>query len=45
MTSSVPWQQRLSTGTEAIQEEVIGWYQQTRHSKAYVLPPTGGRHY
>ncbi|MER5210339.1 DUF5753 domain-containing protein [Streptomyces sp. NPDC002838] len=36
MTSSVPWQQRLSTGTEDIQDEVIGWYQQTRHGKAYV---------
>lgn len=36
MTSSVPWQERLSTGTEDIQEEVIGWYQQTRHGKAYV---------
>ncbi|GAA4030566.1 MULTISPECIES: Scr1 family TA system antitoxin-like transcriptional regulator [Streptomyces] len=36
MTSSVPWQQRLSTGTEAIQDEVIGWYQQTRHGKAFV---------
>ncbi|MGX9887078.1 DUF5753 domain-containing protein [Streptomyces sp. NPDC002276] len=36
MTSSTPWQQRLSTGTEDIQDEVIGWYQQTRHGKAYV---------
>ena len=36
MTSSVPWQQRLPTGTEAIQSEVIGWYQQARHSNAYV---------
>lgn len=36
MTSSVPWQERLSTGTEDIQNEVIGWYQQTRHGKAYV---------
>ncbi|GCB49015.1 hypothetical protein SNL152K_6345 [Streptomyces sp. NL15-2K] len=25
MTSSVPWQQRLSSGTEDIQDEVIGW--------------------
>jgi len=36
VTSSVPWQQRLSTGTEAVQDEVIGWYRQTRHGKAYV---------
>ncbi|MFI5882117.1 DUF5753 domain-containing protein [Streptomyces sp. NPDC051554] len=36
MTSSTPWQQRLSTGTEDVQDEVIGWYQQTRHGKAYV---------
>ncbi|WP_328747770.1 DUF5753 domain-containing protein [Streptomyces sp. NBC_00285] len=36
MTSSVPWQQRLSTGTEDIQDEVVRWYQQTRHGKAYV---------
>ncbi|MFF8189414.1 Scr1 family TA system antitoxin-like transcriptional regulator [Streptomyces bobili] len=31
-----PWQQRLSTGTEDIQDEVIGWYRQTRHGKAFV---------
>lgn len=36
MTSSIPWQQRLSTGTEDIQDEVIRWYQQTRHGKSYV---------
>ncbi|MER6129830.1 DUF5753 domain-containing protein [Streptomyces sp. NPDC001795] len=36
MTNVVPWQQRLSTGTEAIQDEVIGWYQQTQQGKAYV---------
>jgi cellobiose-specific phosphotransferase system component IIC len=36
MTSSEPWQQRLSTGTEGIQEEVVRWYQQTRRGKAYV---------
>ncbi len=36
MTTSVPWQQRLSTGTENIQSEVVSLYQQTRHSKAYV---------
>ncbi|MFF3344933.1 DUF5753 domain-containing protein [Streptomyces sp. NPDC002779] len=32
----IPWQQRLSTGTESIQDEVIGWYRQTPHGKAYV---------
>ncbi|MFF9000171.1 DUF5753 domain-containing protein [Streptomyces achromogenes] len=36
MTSAIPWQQRLSTGTEDIQDEVIRWYQGTRHGKAYV---------
>ncbi|MBX9398016.1 DUF5753 domain-containing protein [Streptomyces sp. TRM72054] len=36
MTNLVPWQQRLSTGTEDIQDEVVRVYQQTRHSKAYV---------
>ncbi|NUR00309.1 MAG: DNA-binding protein [Streptomyces sp.] len=36
MTRSTPWQQRLSTGTEDIQDEVIRWYQQTRHGKSYV---------
>ncbi|MGW3194242.1 DUF5753 domain-containing protein [Streptomyces sp. NPDC001118] len=36
MTSLIPWQQRLSTGTEGIQDEVFRWYQQTRHGKAYV---------
>ncbi|NNN37385.1 DNA-binding protein [Streptomyces sp. S3(2020)] len=36
MTSSIPWQQRLRTGTEDIQDEVIRWYQQTPHGKAYV---------
>ncbi|MFI2200660.1 DUF5753 domain-containing protein [Streptomyces sp. NPDC020192] len=36
MTSLIPWQQRLSTGTEDIQDEVIRWYQQTRHGTAYV---------
>ncbi|NEC85751.1 DUF5753 domain-containing protein [Streptomyces sp. SID12501] len=36
MTSSVPWQQRLSTGTADVQNEVINLYRQTRHSKAYV---------
>ncbi|MGW3284436.1 DUF5753 domain-containing protein [Streptomyces sp. NPDC001002] len=36
MTHSVPWQQRLATGTEDIQDEVIGWYQRTQHGKSYV---------
>jgi hypothetical protein len=32
----IPWQQRLSTGTEDIQSEVIDWYRRTRNGKAYV---------
>jgi hypothetical protein len=36
MTNSIPWRQRLATGTEDIQDEVIGWYQRTRHGKGYV---------
>ncbi|WP_098025623.1 DUF5753 domain-containing protein [Streptomyces sp. st115] len=36
MTSSVPWQVSLSAGTEAVQEEVIRWYQETPHGQAYV---------
>lgn len=36
MTRLTPWQQRLSTGTEDIQSEVIDWYRRTRHGKAYV---------
>ncbi len=36
VTSSVPWQERLSAGTEAVQEEVIRWYQETLHGQAYV---------
>ncbi|MES9588716.1 DUF5753 domain-containing protein [Streptomyces sp. NPDC094045] len=36
MTSSVPWQERLSTGTEAVQDDVISWYQSTRAGRAYV---------
>ncbi|MEW1547129.1 DUF5753 domain-containing protein [Streptomyces tsukubensis] len=36
MTSSVPWRQRLSTGTEAIQDEVVRRYQETREGVAYV---------
>ncbi|MGW7819071.1 DUF5753 domain-containing protein [Streptomyces puniciscabiei] len=35
MSSLIPWQQWLSTGTQDIQDEVIRWYQQTRHGKAY----------
>ncbi|MDX3532046.1 DUF5753 domain-containing protein [Streptomyces sp. ID05-39B] len=31
-----PWQQRLATGTEDIQDEVIRWYQQSRYGKAFV---------
>ncbi|MFD8062142.1 hypothetical protein ACFXA0_11500 [Streptomyces cyaneofuscatus] len=29
MTSSVPWQERLSAGTEVVQDEVIRWYRET----------------
>ncbi|MFF3429746.1 DUF5753 domain-containing protein [Streptomyces sp. NPDC002602] len=36
MTSSVPWQERLSTGTETVQDDVIGWYQSTREGRAYL---------
>ncbi|MFD0003579.1 DUF5753 domain-containing protein [Streptomyces sp. NPDC127178] len=36
MTRLIPWQQRLSTGTEDIQSEVIDWYRRNRHGKAYV---------
>lgn len=36
MSSLIPWQQRLATGTEDIQSEVIDWYRQTRNGKAYV---------
>ncbi|MFF9058498.1 DUF5753 domain-containing protein [Streptomyces sp. NPDC014882] len=36
MTHTTPWQQRLSTGTEDIQDEVIRWYQRTRYGKAFV---------
>ncbi|MFJ5842732.1 DUF5753 domain-containing protein [Streptomyces shenzhenensis] len=36
MTRSVPWQERLSTGTEAVQDDVIRWYQRTKEGKAYV---------
>ncbi|WP_323371590.1 Scr1 family TA system antitoxin-like transcriptional regulator, partial [Streptomyces katsurahamanus] len=36
MTSSVPWQERLSTGTEVVQDEVVRQYQATREGVAYV---------
>ncbi|MEU1306805.1 DUF5753 domain-containing protein [Streptomyces shenzhenensis] len=36
MTSSVPWTDRLSTGTEATQDDVVRWYQSTLEGKAYV---------
>ncbi|WP_411108323.1 DUF5753 domain-containing protein [Streptomyces sp. c-19] len=36
MTSSVRWTDRLSTGTEATQDDVVRWYQSTREGKAYV---------
>ncbi|GHD99504.1 DUF5753 domain-containing protein [Streptomyces alanosinicus] len=36
MTGLIPWQERLSSGTEDIQDEVVHWYRQTRHGKAYV---------
>ncbi|MER6914197.1 DUF5753 domain-containing protein [Streptomyces sp. NPDC000594] len=36
MTSSIPWQERLSTGTESIQDEVVRRYQETREGVAYV---------
>lgn len=36
MTRSVPWQERLSSGTEAVQDEVIRWYQETPRGQAYV---------
>ncbi|MGW1464847.1 DUF5753 domain-containing protein [Streptomyces sp. NPDC002308] len=36
MTTSIPWQQRLVSGTEAVQDEVIRWYQATREGKAYI---------
>ncbi|KUO02008.1 DUF5753 domain-containing protein [Streptomyces caeruleatus] len=36
MSSLIPWQQRLATGTEDIQSEVIDWYRRSRHGKAYV---------
>ena len=36
MTSSVPWVERLSTGTEAVQDDVIRWYRNAPMGKAYV---------
>jgi len=36
VTRSVPWQERLSGGTEAVQDEVIGWYRRTPEGQAYV---------
>ncbi|USQ88553.1 DUF5753 domain-containing protein [Streptomyces phaeoluteigriseus] len=36
MTHTTPWQQRLATGTEDIQGEVIRWYQESRYGKAFV---------
>lgn len=36
MSSLTPWQQRLSTGTEDIQSEVIDWYRRSGNGKAYV---------
>ncbi|MEU9715287.1 hypothetical protein [Streptomyces sp. NPDC047976] len=32
----IPWQQRLSSGTEAVQDDVIRWYQETPEGQAYV---------
>ncbi|MEU3736057.1 Scr1 family TA system antitoxin-like transcriptional regulator [Streptomyces sp. NPDC032198] len=36
MTHVTPWQQRLASGTEDIQAEVIDWYQNTTDGKAYI---------
>ncbi|OKK15877.1 DUF5753 domain-containing protein [Streptomyces sp. NBC_00341] len=36
MTSSIPWTDRLSAGTEATQDDVVRWYRDTREGKAYV---------
>lgn len=36
MTTSTPWQQRLATGTEDIQDEVVTLYQQSRRSRAFL---------
>lgn len=36
MSSLIPWQQRLATGTEDIQSEVVDWYRRSRHGKGYV---------
>ncbi|MEX3099627.1 MULTISPECIES: DUF5753 domain-containing protein [unclassified Streptomyces] len=36
MTESTPWQQRLATGTEDIQDEVVALYRRSRSSKAFL---------
>ncbi|WP_172385613.1 DUF5753 domain-containing protein [Streptomyces sp. MNP-20] len=36
MARSVPWQEWLSSGTEAVQDEVIRWYKATKEGKSYV---------
>ncbi|MET8979114.1 DUF5753 domain-containing protein [Streptomyces sp. NPDC004539] len=36
MTTSTPWQQRLATGTEDIQDEVVTLYRQSRSSRAFL---------
>ncbi|MFD8826856.1 DUF5753 domain-containing protein [Streptomyces sp. NPDC059605] len=36
MTGSIPWQERLSAGTEAVQDDVISWYRNTREGRAYL---------
>ncbi|HEY8985880.1 MAG TPA: DUF5753 domain-containing protein [Streptomyces sp.] len=36
MSQSTPWQQRLATGTEDIQGEVVELYQRSRSSKAFL---------
>ncbi|MFM9445365.1 DUF5753 domain-containing protein [Streptomyces acidiscabies] len=36
MTASTPWQQRLATGTEDIQDEVVALYRRSRRSRAFL---------
>ncbi|MFG3099787.1 DUF5753 domain-containing protein [Streptomyces sp. NPDC048182] len=36
MTSSIPWKERLASGTEAVQDDVVRWYRNTQQGKAYV---------
>ncbi|GAQ57807.1 DUF5753 domain-containing protein [Streptomyces acidiscabies] len=36
MTESTPWQQRLATGTEDVQDEVVALYRRSRRSKAFL---------